>query len=140
MVIEAFEQLSPRLRRLIHMHSVWSDVRYAARGLRKQPAFAALAILALALGIGSATTMFSVIENVLIDPYPFPNVDRFIGVQIRDRASTRPGGRIEGALLALAGTRSGSGWRWGPSAPTSCAWCSGWARVSSASAWPSASS
>jgi putative ABC transport system permease protein len=76
------------------MHSIWQDVRYAARGLRKQPAFAGLAILALALGIGSATTMFSVIQNVLIDPYPmYAHIDRLVQVEIRDPAKPRSGGR-----------------------------------------------
>ena len=81
-------------RRLIRMPSAWQDVRYAARGLRKQPAFALLAILALALGIGSATTMFSVIQAVLIDPYPmYAHIDRLVQVEIRDPAKPRPGGR-----------------------------------------------
>ena len=76
------------------MHSIWLDVRYAARGLRKQPAFAFLAILALALGIGSATTMFSVIQAVLIDPYPmYAHIDRLVQVEIRDPAKPRSGGR-----------------------------------------------
>jgi putative ABC transport system permease protein len=76
------------------MHSIWSDLRYAARGLRKQPAFAALAILALALGIGSATTMFSVIHAVLVDPYPmYAHIDRLVQVEIRDPAKPRMGGR-----------------------------------------------
>ena len=77
------------------MHSIWRDVRYAARGLRKQPAFAGLAILALALGIGSATTMFSVIQAVLIDPYPmYAHIDRLVQVEIRDPAKPRSGGRL----------------------------------------------
>ncbi len=76
------------------MQSIWLDVRYAARGLRKQPAFAALAVLALALGIGSATTMFSVIQNVLIDPYPYANIDRLVQVEILDPARPRAGGRL----------------------------------------------
>ena len=76
------------------MHSIWLDVRYAARGLRKQPAFSALAVLALALGIGSATTMFSVIQNVLIDPYPmYAHIDRLVQVEIHDPARPRSGGR-----------------------------------------------
>ena len=52
------------------MHSIWQDLRYGWRGLCKQPAFAFLAVLALALGIGAATTIFSVIHNVLLDPFP----------------------------------------------------------------------
>src|SRR5712691_9473174 len=77
------------------MHSLWQDVRYAARGLRKQPAFATLAILALALGIGSATTMFSVIQNVLIDPYPmYAHIDRLVQVEILDPTRPRNGARL----------------------------------------------
>ncbi len=75
------------------MNSLWLDVKYGLRGLAKQPAFALLAVLALALGIGSATTIFSVIQNVLLDPYPYQNVDRNVSIQVRDVTSTRPGGR-----------------------------------------------
>ena len=53
------------------MQSLWQDLKYGFRGLRKQPAFTLLAVLALALGIGSATTIFSVIQNVLLDPFPY---------------------------------------------------------------------
>ena len=70
------------------------DTRYGVRSLRKQPSFTAAAVLALALGIGATTTIFSVIENVLFNPYPmYRNVDRMVGVMIHDDASSRPGGR-----------------------------------------------
>lgn len=75
------------------MQSLSQDLSYAVRGLRKQKAFAALAVLALALGIGAATTIFSVIQNVLLDPFPYLNADRVVAFQIRDVKSTRPGGR-----------------------------------------------
>jgi len=68
------------------------DVRFALRGLRKQPAFTVAAVTALALGIGATTTIFSVIQNVLLDPYPmYADVDRIVGLRIRDLASVRPG-------------------------------------------------
>ena len=50
-------------------HGVRQDVVYALRSLRKQPTFVAAAVMALALGIGAATTISSVIEGVLLDPY-----------------------------------------------------------------------
>ncbi|HTS24665.1 MAG TPA: ABC transporter permease [Bryobacteraceae bacterium] len=75
------------------MHSLWQDLRYGLRGLRKQPAFSALAILALALGIGAATTIFSVIDNVLLDPFPYTNAERVVTIQIHDVTNSQPGGR-----------------------------------------------
>jgi putative ABC transport system permease protein len=77
------------------MPSVWQDVRYAFRGLRKQPSFALLAVLALGLGIGAATTIFSVIQGVLLDPYPmYKHIDRLVQVEVRDPNRPRGGGRV----------------------------------------------
>src|ERR1017187_9404591 len=75
------------------MLSLLQDFRYGLRGLRKQPSFAALAVLALALGIGAATTIFSVIDNVLLDPFPYTNAERVVSFQIHDVKDTGPGGR-----------------------------------------------
>src|SRR4051812_44335431 len=74
------------------MEALAQDLRYAWRGLRNQPGFAALAVLTLALGIGATTTMYSVIYNVLFDPFPYVNADRVVAFQIRqaDRAN-QPG-------------------------------------------------
>src|ERR671919_237092 len=74
------------------MQTLWQDVRYAARGLRNRPGFTLLAVLTLALGIGAATTIFSVIYNVMLDPFPYTDAHRVAAIQIRDAASTRPGG------------------------------------------------
>ena len=54
------------------------DIRYAWRSLSKTPGFTATAVTCLALGIGINTTIFSVVDGVLLKPYPYPDPDRII--------------------------------------------------------------
>src|SRR5260370_12469031 len=75
------------------MRRFWMDLCYGTRGLGNQPGFASIAILTLALGIGAATTIFSVIYNVLLDPFPYADAKRVVVIQIHDLASSTPGGR-----------------------------------------------
>jgi len=72
---------------------LWQDLRYGARTLLKQPGFTLLAVLTLALGISSTTTIFSAIYNILLDPFPYTDAHRIVNIQIRDTSSSRPGGR-----------------------------------------------
>jgi predicted permease len=54
------------------------DVRYGLRALRRNPGFAAIAVLSLALGIGATTAMFSLIYAVLLHPFPYADADRIM--------------------------------------------------------------
>src|SRR4029434_2649871 len=56
------------------------DLRYAIRGLRRNAGFTLASIMTLALGMGATTSVFAVINGVLIRPLPYPEPDRLVGV------------------------------------------------------------
>ncbi len=62
------------------IRSTLRDVKFALRRLRRTPAFAAVAILTLALGIGATTAVFSVVNGVLLRPLPFEEPEQLVGV------------------------------------------------------------
>src|SRR5438477_10943022 len=61
-----------------------NDLKYAFRTLVKSPAFTLIAIITLALGMGAATAIFSVVDAVLLRPAPYPNPERLVEVRELD--------------------------------------------------------
>jgi putative ABC transport system permease protein len=72
-----------------------TDLRFAVRRWTKRPTFAVTAIVTLALGIGAATAIFSVVDGVLLRPLPWKDPDRLVAVWV-----ARPQWRSNAALVA----------------------------------------
>jgi putative ABC transport system permease protein len=64
------------------LEMLWRDVWFALRSFRRRPAFAFVAVLSLALGIGSASAVFSVVDRVLFRSLPYEHADRLVSVGI----------------------------------------------------------
>lgn len=69
-----------RVRRTELLSTMWQDVKYAARSLRRAPGFTTVVLLTLALGIGATTAMFSVVRGVLLRPLPYPHAERVVRI------------------------------------------------------------
>ena len=67
--------------------SMLSDLRFAMRQLRRSPGFAFTGVLTLALGIAAACVMFSLVSSMLLEPLPYPEPDRLVGINL-----DQPGG------------------------------------------------
>ena len=71
-------------RGLPRLESIIQDARYALRGMRRNPSFAAACIGTLALGIGANSAIFSVVNGVLFAPLPYHQPERLVSIWIRN--------------------------------------------------------
>ena len=62
------------------------DVRFAARSLVKNPGFTSVAVLSLAMGIMATTAIYSVLYGVVLNPFPYKDVDRLMSVRVSNAA------------------------------------------------------
>jgi putative ABC transport system permease protein len=81
------------LRTLVSVEDLGRDLRYALRSLGRSHAFTAVAIATLGLGIGASTAIFSAIDNVLLEPFPYRDAGRMVFPLIHDSARGEEGGR-----------------------------------------------
>jgi predicted permease len=70
------------------LEDLWRDVRYAARTMRKSPLFVLFVVLTLALGIGANTTVFTVINTLILNPLPVPDSSRLAAVGVVKTGNT----------------------------------------------------
>ncbi len=100
------EQVKEQVRRGRHgglLDEMWRDVRFAGRLLGKAPAFSAVIVLTLALGIGANTAIFSVIDALMLRWLPVRSPEQLVQVALVDRnaAANAPGGTVSYAILRL---------------------------------------
>ena len=74
------------------MRTIWQDLQYGWRMLRRSPGFSLVAILTLAIGIGANAAIFSVINTVLLRPLPFPDAQRIVFIWDTDPNRNIPRG------------------------------------------------
>jgi putative ABC transport system permease protein len=66
------------------------DLRYAARGFRRDPGFTAIVLLTLTLGIGASSAMFSIVYATVLNPSATPHAERFVSIRIVDKSDPDP--------------------------------------------------
>jgi predicted permease len=66
------------------IEQLWQDIRFGVRNLAKSPGFAMIAILSLAIGIMATTAIYSVIHAVVLEPFPYKDVDNLMSVRVWD--------------------------------------------------------
>jgi MacB-like periplasmic core domain len=80
------------------IESIWADIKYALRRLRRAPLFTAIALITLAIAVGANTVIYSIVSGVLLKPLFYPSPDRLIAV---DHSSQQMGFKTMGIAPSI---------------------------------------
>lgn len=101
-------------RRGFWLETLWADIRYSARMLRKNPSFAAVTILTLALGIGANTAIFSVVNAVLLRPLAYKDPHQLVVVLQNEHNPVAPANFLDWRAQNHVFQRMGAAEAWSP--------------------------
>jgi putative ABC transport system permease protein len=97
--VEPMKEVHREGRSITWIENLGRDMRYAVRRLRKTPGVLALVTLALALGIGGMTAVFSMVDAALLRPLPYANAERLLAVEIQHIPSGRRTAALRGPVF-----------------------------------------
>jgi predicted permease len=78
-----------RINSLGWLETLWQDLRYGLRQLKRNPGFTAVAVLTLGIGIGAAALVFGVVYGAILNPYPYRDADRIVQMAFLDKQGIR---------------------------------------------------
>jgi hypothetical protein len=84
--VESAKEQQRDARSFTWMEDLRRDIAYGSRALARTPGFTAVAVITLALGIGAVTVTYSVLRNVVLDPFPYSRSDRMVNVLLKDES------------------------------------------------------
>jgi len=109
--------MSTQVRKVRNGHrleTLWHDLRFGSRMLRKNLAFTTLAIVAMALGVGASSVMFSAVNSILLRPLPYRNADRLVVILNHGRGPIAPANYVDWKAQSKSFESMGAAEYWTP--------------------------